>query len=219
MDFELIREELNTALGKAGKKIGFELKLGRSLSYARDGGSFTVKIEGIKKVKGKSSERTIFEANLKKASWLSIDKADFHRTFSFQGNDYSLVDIAPRSRKYPLIAENNKGTRYKFPVSVLTGMSLADVVSPAGSKTLDGETKAKFVALAGALSPENLCCDGEISKTQVRQRERKIMSAWKKLEREVGETVSETRAWEFIEDEDVKERYISFSAWTGEFSS
>lgn len=51
--------------------------------------------------------------------------------------------------------------------------------------------KQKFEMLSNRLSPENLCCDGEISRTQVKVRYRLIKKEWRELEKEVGRTVSE----------------------------
>ena len=59
-------------------------------------------------------------------------------------------------------------------------------------------TKAQheqFLNLACALSPENLTCDGELSRTAVRQRYRKLMQQWRALETEVGRKVSEDEVW------------------------
>jgi hypothetical protein len=48
----------------------------------------------------------------------------------------------------------------------------------------------QFFGLANRLSPENLHCDGEISKAQVQMRYRQIMREWATLERKVGRKVS-----------------------------
>jgi len=44
----------------------------------------------------------------------------------------------------------------------------------------------RFYGLANRLSPENLCCDGECSRSQTRARHQQIMREWKALEKEVG---------------------------------
>jgi len=48
----------------------------------------------------------------------------------------------------------------------------------------------QFFGLANRLSPENLSCDGEISKAQAQMRYRQIMREWATLERKVGRKVS-----------------------------
>lgn len=52
-----------------------------------------------------------------------------------------------------------------------------------------------FMNLAGRLSPENLHCDGEISNTEARRRERVIRAEWRALEKTLGRKVSEDEVW------------------------
>lgn len=49
----------------------------------------------------------------------------------------------------------------------------------------------QFFGLANQLSPENLSCDGECSRSQVQVRYRQIMREWQKLERRVGRRVTQ----------------------------
>jgi hypothetical protein len=44
------------------------------------------------------------------------------------------------------------------------------------------------------LSPENLCCDGELSRSQVNAKLRKIRGEWKEIEKKIGWKVSEDEA-------------------------
>jgi hypothetical protein len=55
-----------------------------------------------------------------------------------------------------------------------------------------------FAGLACRLSPENLCCDGEISRAEVNRRLRQIQKKWKALEKELGRVVSEDQVWDFM---------------------
>jgi len=57
------------------------------------------------------------------------------------------------------------------------------------------EMKKQFMGLACRLSPENLHCDGEISKTEALRRQRQIMKEWRALEAQLGRTVTEDEAW------------------------
>jgi hypothetical protein len=52
-----------------------------------------------------------------------------------------------------------------------------------------------FMGLASRLSPENLHCDGEISRTEARRRERIIRAEWRALEGKLGRKVSEDEVW------------------------
>lgn len=56
-----------------------------------------------------------------------------------------------------------------------------------------------FNDLTCRLSPENLTCDGELSRTEVNRRLAQIRKEWKALEKEIGYKVSE---------EDVFQHYL-----------
>lgn len=47
-----------------------------------------------------------------------------------------------------------------------------------------------FLSLFNDMSPENLSCDGELSRAEQRARLRRIEQEWKRLERQVGRKVS-----------------------------
>jgi len=53
-----------------------------------------------------------------------------------------------------------------------------------------------FDGLSCRLSPENLCCDGEISRTQVNARLAQIKREWKILEKEIGHKVTEDEVFQ-----------------------
>ncbi|NLT12885.1 MAG: hypothetical protein GXY05_00935 [Clostridiales bacterium] len=63
---------------------------------------------------------------------------------------------------------------------------------------LDEKTKQSFIDLASHLSPENLSCDGELSRAQVNRRYAELMNLWKDLERANGITVSEDEVWDYV---------------------
>lgn len=49
----------------------------------------------------------------------------------------------------------------------------------------------QFDALTARLSPENLWCDGECTRAQVKQRHAQIMREWRALEKQAGRTVTQ----------------------------
>jgi hypothetical protein len=63
------------------------------------------------------------------------------------------------------------------------------------------EDKRRFLDLACQLSPENLCCDGEISMAQARRRAWFIQEKWRKLEAMVGRKVSEDEVWKWTRED------------------
>lgn len=54
---------------------------------------------------------------------------------------------------------------------------------------MDESIFARFDELARQRSPENLSCDGELSRRQIQFRHRTIMAEWVKLEKLVGRKV------------------------------
>lgn len=52
-----------------------------------------------------------------------------------------------------------------------------------------------FLNLACRLSPENLTCDGECSRAEVRHRLNEINREWKAAEKKFGGTVTEEDVW------------------------
>ena len=55
---------------------------------------------------------------------------------------------------------------------------------------MTNEQLKTFIALADELEPANLYEDGEISGDEAIQKERRLLSQWKKLENEVGRRVT-----------------------------
>ena len=57
------------------------------------------------------------------------------------------------------------------------------------------DIKNKFRRIACALSPENLTCDGELSREAVKKKHTNLMKEWKALEAELGRKVSEDEVY------------------------
>lgn len=62
------------------------------------------------------------------------------------------------------------------------------------------EIKARFLALTCQLSPENLSCDGELSRDEVERRRRRIRADWADLEKQFGRKVTEDQATGFFKE-------------------
>lgn len=54
----------------------------------------------------------------------------------------------------------------------------------------------QFQNLSNRLSPENLYCDGEISNAEAQRKYKSLRKDWKRLEKKVGRTVTETEVYE-----------------------
>lgn len=72
-----------------------------------------------------------------------------------------------------------------------------EVASEPTPEPVDEVTEAlrEICQLYGALSPENLTCDGELSKTAVKQRAGRINSKLKELQKRIGKQVTEDMAY------------------------
>ena len=60
---------------------------------------------------------------------------------------------------------------------------------------LSNELLPRFLSLASQLSPENLHCDGEISRAAAHRKYVKLRKEWNRLEKEAGRIVSEDEVW------------------------
>ena len=100
----------------------------------------------------------------------------------------------------------SRGTLKNYPVGTKWKVAVA-LVTPAGEPTVThapAEPAAKrteheilrdIARIYGALSPENLHCDGEISATAARRRGAALTARLKACFRELGREVSEKEAW------------------------
>ena len=66
---------------------------------------------------------------------------------------------------------------------------------PISRPTTAAECKPLFDRLAGELSPENLCCDGELRGAALRKKSNLLYGTWKNLETIFGRTVTEDEVW------------------------
>jgi len=67
--------------------------------------------------------------------------------------------------------------------------------APIAIPTNRQECKPLFARLAGDLSPENLCCDGELPAAQVAIKARHLNACWSELEAIFGRKVTEEETW------------------------
>ena len=99
-----IHSDINEALSIIAKKKGLDSISIGSMSFSDN--KFTTRITGI------SSKEDL------KRQGLPIGKK-----FTNLGKEYTIVDVKQRSPKYPIIAEDISGKKYKFPMSVSTNLN------------------------------------------------------------------------------------------------
>ena len=71
------------------------------------------------------------------------------------------------------------------------GGSAADLKLP----ETEAEIMQWFSRLCGELSPENLCCDGELSGAPLAQKKRELDAAWRYLEGKLGRKMTEDEVY------------------------
>ena len=107
-----LRVDIDAALAEVGKKHGVSLTQGNT-RYSVS--TFTTKIEGI--VLNSSSTGTTSTEQAKytsEAPICGIDPASYGKSFIDRGTKFKIVGINRKAKKYPIIAQNDNGTRYKF---------------------------------------------------------------------------------------------------------
>lgn len=184
-----IRTDAEAALLDVAAKHGVQLTVG-SGSFARDGSNASLKLE-IAGIADDGQVMTKEATDFKRlASSFGLTPEDLGMTFTFNGKEFRLLGCNPRNYKNPIIAENVKnGKTYKMP---------KDAVKPIAKTGLTEEAKQEFQSLACRLSPENLHCDGEVSRAEAKRRHAQIMREWRDLESQVGRKVSEDEVWTWV---------------------
>ena len=116
-DRNLVRgfqEEVLEAVRQVGARWGIQTEEGRGRF---DQESFEL---SLKFTPGQADERAPEERNFERhAGLFGLVANDLRRVFLSNGERFQLVALKPRNRKYPVIGENENGTRYKFPRDVL----------------------------------------------------------------------------------------------------
>ena len=62
---------------------------------------------------------------------------------------------------------------------------------------MTSELQQKFFDLACRLSPENVSCDGELSRAEVNRRYKQLNAEWADLEKQAGCKVDENEVWKW----------------------
>jgi len=108
---------VSDALKKVGEAFGVEFKLGGGrFSPTHYGGKLDVTIAGAEPQEAQDFRRY--------ADMFGLKPDDLGRTFLSRGRQFTIVGLLARSKRYPVLGQNGRGTRYKFPVeTVKAGLS------------------------------------------------------------------------------------------------
>ncbi|GHC46522.1 SprT-like domain-containing protein [Roseibacillus persicicus] len=109
-----LQERILAQLGPLAEECGLTLSAGKS-QYSSTEATVGICVS-LEPADGLDPEERLFREY---APLFGLTEHDYRRNFHSNGEPFQLVGLKPRNRKYPLIGENAKGTRYKFPLEVL----------------------------------------------------------------------------------------------------
>ena len=108
------------------------------------------------------------------------------KTFMFNGEHYEIVGLLPGRGFDWVIATNPRGKRFRFrPEQIPNGKP----------KRTDAQILEDLRVVESELSPENLTCDGELSRSEVARRGRELIHRRVLLIRELGRYPTDTEIW------------------------
>jgi hypothetical protein len=112
----LMRPEIDAALRAVAEKFGMVYKPG-SATFTAGYVTFKAVVGADGAVASKDAEA--FKRN---AGFYGLDAADLGRTFTYAGKSYKIVGCAPKSYRFPILAETG-GKTFKLPAdAVLAGL-------------------------------------------------------------------------------------------------
>ena len=107
------RKDLKDCLSTIEQKYGLSLEA-KSISY--DETTFSFPVKAVVLESGKSVEQILFEKNCFK---YGLTKEDFNAKIILGGEEYKLIGVNTRARKYPFILKKLDGTKIKADSTVL----------------------------------------------------------------------------------------------------
>lgn len=115
-NFKAFRKDFEKAVQQVESKYNLKISIG-SIRY--DSSQFTSRLtavhlsDEVDPDNKKDVQKALFEANCDKM-WPPIPKELYGKKFTHSGTTFTVIGVKPRSKKYPIIAENKNGTSYKF---------------------------------------------------------------------------------------------------------
>ena len=107
-----LQTAVSDALKKVGEAFGVEFKVGGGrFSPTHYGCRLDVTIAGTEPQEAQDFRQY--------ADMFGLKPDDLGRTFLDRGRRFTIVGLLLRSRSYPVLAQNERGTRFKFPVETV----------------------------------------------------------------------------------------------------
>lgn len=109
-----VRDQINNTLAAVLKQYGLTAKIG-NIRYSSNDFRTTLTVSTGSNADAAQRE---FERHAYKFG-LAVDL--FGKSFMHHGEKFTITGIKPKSRKYPVLAKNAKGTTYKFTAMTAQG--------------------------------------------------------------------------------------------------
>lgn len=115
----MIADDIEIALAKVAKRYGVKIEVGNS-SFSPTNCTTKINISTVAK-NGTVMTKEATDFN-RYASSFGITGYKLGDTFEHRFQQYKIIGLKPRARKYPVLAEDvNTGYKFKFPASILGG--------------------------------------------------------------------------------------------------
>jgi hypothetical protein len=184
-----IRIALDKAIGGIGDALGVHLTVGRA-TYSLNNAVF--KVEAADIVGGKFVTKEVEAFNML-ATGYGLQKEDLGKKFMFQGTQYEVCGLKP-STEFPILAKRlHDGKVFKFQAG-----DIRNGWRRKPRRSCKRQEKAIIADLQQVeidLSPENLCCDGELPTPLVHRRLRELEGRKAQLEVELGRRPTPAELW------------------------
>jgi len=114
----MLREDLDNALNKVLAKHGMTADLGRITFLPNElRCKLTVSVEDNTAPTAVADTNSADERKFKQHAYkFGLTGDEFGKSFKVRGTVFTIIEINPRAKRggYPVIAENARGTKYKF---------------------------------------------------------------------------------------------------------
>ena len=141
------------------------------------------------------------------AKMFGLPQDGIGKKIAFRGHEYEIQGLNPRRPAFPIdVKRVPDGKQFKMPLNVVVqglGGKPAKPLFPtpprANKGTAPKRTEQKILdelrKVHCALSPENLTCDGELSRSAVRAKEATLHAQLIRLEAELGRKPTDEEIW------------------------
>ena len=114
-----LRSEFEELLAEFGQKHNINFDIGR-ISYSDETAKLKIDM-AIANGKENPVQQKRWEDYINSNPWYNLENVEYGKSFNYQGKTYKIFDIAPRSKKRPIIVDCiTDGKSYKFPTELLS---------------------------------------------------------------------------------------------------